>query len=108
MKVRDRNTLTLGPLDLDLSAIGPILSRAQVNSIGRALLTIRSRYLDQTKALPQILDALDALLESEGLDALDPRQPGDLVAIRRHDVAAAFNRLRSLRVDCASTQHGNP
>lgn len=98
MKVKDRHTLTLGPLDLDLSAVEPILSWAQANTLGRALITVRERYLDGERPLPQILNELDALLLAEGLDALDPRHPGDLVSIRRHEVAAALNRLRSLRV----------
>jgi predicted ABC-class ATPase len=102
VKVRDRHTLTLGPLDLDLSAVGPILSRAQANTLGHALVLIRTMHLDGTKTLPQILDALDALIATRGLDSLDTRHPGDLVAIRRYEVAAALNRLRSLRVHHAA------
>jgi len=107
MKVRDRHTLTLGPLDLDLSAVGPVLSRAHANTLGRALLILREFYIDGARTLPHILDELDALLSAKGLDALDPRRPGDLVAIRRSEVAAALNRLRSLRVDRAAPKTAN-
>jgi hypothetical protein len=46
---------------------------------------------------------LDAELESEGLDGLDPHHrpgahPGELARPRRFEIAAAINRLRSLRV----------
>jgi hypothetical protein len=45
------------------------------------------------------LDAVDRLLEERGLDTLDPRCVGDLAQFRRFELAAALNRLRTLRVD---------
>ena len=38
-------------------------------------------------------------VDRDGLDALDRRSVGDLVHFRRHELAAALNRLRTLRVD---------
>jgi hypothetical protein len=45
------------------------------------------------------LDAVDSMLEEGGLDALDSRRVGDLAQFRRFELAAALNRLRTLRVD---------
>jgi predicted ABC-class ATPase len=98
MKVRSRHNLTLGPIDLDLSAVGPILSWEQTNTIGRALVVIREMFVDGASTVSQILDALSALLSEQGLDALDARLTGDLAEVRRHEIAAALNRLRSLGV----------
>jgi hypothetical protein len=47
-----------------------------------------------------VLDALDALFDEEGLEALDrrggERHPGNLARPRRYEIAAAINRMRSL------------
>ena len=53
--------------------------------------------------LSEILDRLDALLDEAGLDVLDPfhrpgRHPGRFARPRRFEIAAAINRIRSLRV----------
>ena len=50
-----------------------------------------------------MLDAVDGFLDERGLDALDPfhrpeRHPGNLARPRRFEIAAAINRLRTLRV----------
>jgi hypothetical protein len=55
------------------------------------------------RPLRQVVDAVEACLDAEGLEALDPFRrdgghPGELAHPRRHEVAAALNRLRSLRV----------
>ena len=44
-----------------------------------------------------VLDAVEERLEREGLDAFGA-PVGDLTRPRRHEVAAALNRLRSLRL----------
>ncbi len=41
------------------------------------------------------MDAVDRL----GLDALDTRHVGDLAGFRRHELAAALNRIRGLEVE---------
>lgn len=52
------------------------------------------------RTLPQLLDALEAELDAAGLDALAPGQAlGALARPRRHEIAAALNRLRSLQVE---------
>jgi hypothetical protein len=56
------------------------------------------RIHDRERALPEILDQVDARIERDGLDALDPRRGGDLAGFRRFELAAALNRLRTLRV----------
>ena len=54
--------------------------------------------MDGRRTLPEILDAVIADVDRDGLDALDRRSVGDLVRFRRHELAAALNRLRTLRV----------
>ena len=42
--------------------------------------------------------AIDARIASEGLEALVARSFGDRARVRRFEIAAALNRLRSLRL----------
>ena len=77
------------------------------SAIGNAIHLATQRFMDGEATLRAVLDALDALLDAEGLDVLDPfhrpgRHPGDLARPRRFEIAAAINRLRSLRM----RQHG--
>jgi len=98
LKVRDRGSLVLGREELDIAAVEPVVSWAQANSIGRALLLILTELVDGTRSVPQILDSLEDRITTGGLDVLDDRCPGDLVALRRFEVASSLNRIRSLEI----------
>ena len=68
---------------------------------GRGAETIlrgRERYIDGRRCLAEILDRLMADVADGGLDALSSRLSGDLAGFRRFELAAALNRLRTLRV----------
>ncbi len=97
---RGVDTLTFGEDDVDLSAVEQIVDRSQVTGIGRALALLGDGVLDGTIPLGEGLDLLDAELAREGVDALlgGGRDATDLALPRRHEVAAALNRLRSLKV----------
>ena len=74
-----------------------IVHQAQTRAIGAALDYARRRYIDGRRTLSQILDLVMADIDRAGLDVLEPRRTGALARFRRHELAAAFNRLRSLR-----------
>ena len=71
-----------------------------MTGIGRALALLGNGVLDGTIPLGEGLDLLDAQIAREGIDALreGARDATDLALPRRHEVAAALNRLRSVRV----------
>lgn len=95
---RGRDTLTFGEDDIDLSAVEQITDRSQVAGIGRALALLGDGVLDGTVTLGEGLDLLDAELDRAGLGALLDGRSEDIARPRRHEVAAALNRLRSLRL----------
>ena len=97
---RGVDTLTFGEEDVDLAAVEQIVDRSQVAGIGRALALLGEGVLDGTIPLGEGLDLLDAELARTGVDALlgGPRDATDLVVPRRHEVAAALNRLRTVKV----------
>jgi predicted ABC-class ATPase len=101
VKVPDERTLLFGRETVDLAAVEQLLSRSQIRAVGRALALAARDHLDAGRSIPELLDAVEAEVAELGLDALDPRRVGDLAAFRRFELAAALNRIRSLRVDSA-------
>ncbi len=97
--VRGNNHLGFGEHDIDLSAIEQLAEPAQLRAIGRALVFLRARGLGGGITLAEALSALDELLDAEGLEALGGERDGSLARPRRFEIAAALNRLRSLRAD---------
>ena len=82
------------------------------SGLGRAIV---ERFIAEGASLAGVLDALDALFDEAGLDVLNPfhaegerrrgesRHPGRLARPRRFEIAAAINRLRSLRMQRTET-----
>jgi len=108
VRVPDARTLLFGAETIDLAGVEQIASRAQMRAIGQGLVLLAERVLKEGSAdgdnpasvdVASALDVVDALLERGGLDLLDPRRVGDLAEFRRFELAAALNRLRTLRVE---------
>ncbi len=97
---RDKRALRYGGEEVDLQAVEQVLDGPHAATMGEALRLLHEEIVDGHRDLSVVLDALDAILDDEGVEALAPRAypPGDLVRARRHEVAAALSRLRSLRV----------
>ena len=99
-KVRARSDrgVSYGGEEVDLLAVEQVLDAAHAATLGHAL-RVLSELSDPTP-VPRALDKLEAILAAEGLDALSPhREPvGDIIQPRRHELAAALNRLRTLVV----------
>jgi predicted ABC-class ATPase len=100
VKISTRGTkiILFGTSEIDLSAVEQLVDPSQLNAIGQALYYARQRYMDGQRTLPQILNEVMADLDREGLDVLDRRSVGDLARFRRYELAAALNRLRTLRI----------
>jgi len=95
--------LLYGREAIELRGIEQLLDPSQTRAIGNAIHLATRRWMDGERSLAEMLDALEALLDAEGLDVLDPfheaeRHPGNLARPRRFEVAAAINRLRSVRM----------
>jgi predicted ABC-class ATPase len=106
IRARGRNRIEFGTTDVDLSGVEPVVSSAQLRGIAEALgwvaTGIRSGRLGGD--LATLLDAVEeamAQAAAEGgtpLDALGRGTEGDLAGFRRHELAAALNRVRGLEV----------
>jgi len=59
--------------------------------------------MDGKTSMREVVDAVERFFDERGLDELDPfhrseRHPGDFARPRKHEIAAAINRLRSVRM----------
>jgi len=87
-----------GSEEIDLSCVSQLVDEGQVRSIGSAIEMARRRFMKNGEDMPSIVTAVMQQLETHGLDSLDSRPGGDFVQIRPYELAAAINRLRSVRM----------
>jgi predicted ABC-class ATPase len=88
---------------IDLRHVEQLVDPSQTRAIGSAIHLAAERFMDGSATLREVLDALDELLDERGLDVLAPfhrpeHHPGNLARPRRFEIAAAINRLRSVRM----------
>jgi len=105
---RSLDAIFYGDDPIDLRGVEQLVDRSQTRAVGLAIHLAAERYMDGEATLAEVLDRLDAFfddaeVEGHGLDGLDPfhrpeHHPGALARPRRFEVAAAINRLRTLRV----------
>lgn len=103
-RVRAHGTeeIAFGGEAIDLRAVEQLVDPSQTRAIGALLAHAVARgHLDGHRTIADLIALLDADLDRLGLDLLAPRpgeHPGDLARPRMLEVAAALNRLRTLRV----------
>jgi predicted ABC-class ATPase len=86
---------------INLEALPQLVEAPQIKSIGYCLLKIRQQMQNQTnesKTLSYWVQWLIKKLENEGLSFLHPDYQGTLSMPRKYEIAAAINRIRSLRI----------
>jgi len=99
ISTRDRRAILYGTTLLDLAALEQLVDGSQTRAIGLALHYFARHLAEDAASLRAALQELDRRLECEGLDVLSPHPLlGDLARPRIDEIAAAINRLRSLRV----------
>ncbi len=102
----DAKSLTLlmfGWERLDLVGVEQLVDVSQTRAIGCALRFLAQRMRGTHIGLKEAVALIDDLFTQEGLDRLDPyyqpeRHPGNFARPRPYEIAAAINRLRSIRL----------
>jgi len=100
---RDCEEIVFGTTEIDLRGVEQLFDPSQTRAIAGVLHLASGRMMDGEATLREVLDALECFFDENGLDALDPfhragRHPGALARPRRYEIAAAINRMRTLRV----------
>lgn len=107
LDVRGVDGLVYGTTAVDLRGLEQLLDPSQTRAIAHALHLATQRFMTGAASLAAVLDALDALFDDQGLDVLaefggSDEHPGNFARPRRHELAGALNRLRTLQVAQAS------
>jgi predicted ABC-class ATPase len=103
VKSKGLDNIIFGSYNIDLSAVEQIVDPSQVNAISDILLyALDNKYIDGERTLDSILDMVFRDLEMYGLDVIScfrkGQHPGSYALPRKIEVAAAINRLRTLKV----------
>lgn len=92
------HSLVFGRSVVDLDGVAQLADVYQTRTIGRILYYAKLRYMDEPRPIREILDLIDRDLSTEGLESLTRDLRGDLARPRRYELAAALNRLDTLRI----------
>jgi len=98
--------INFGRQYIDLSAVEQLGEDTQTRSIGWLIYYAAQHVFDGKQTLLQALDALEQKMDEDGLMSLMPFVAGDYGRPRRFEIAAAINRLRTLK--CCRAEAASP
>ncbi len=98
IKARALRAVTFGTEEIEVSSVAQLVDEGQLRAIGQALNLAREQFMNERRPVAEVITAVINTLDQTGLDALARHPTGDFVAFRPYELAAALNRLRSLRV----------
>jgi len=98
---RGPDAVQYGRETIDLHYVEQIVDPSQTAAIAAMIHHAADHYVDGRRSLPEVIALVMRDIDERGLDALAPhpgQHPGDLARPRAFELAAAINRLRTLRV----------
>ncbi len=104
IRARDERRVDYGREEIDLTAVEQVLDGAHAATLGHAIGLLYTQVLGPSIDMSAALDGLESWMEDEGIEVLSPRRYpiGELIEPRRHEVAAALNRIRTLCLQAES------
>ena len=97
-------TIEFGTEEIEVSLLAQLVDPAQCRMIGDSLLACARGLCDGRRSLTDIIELIETRVEHDGLEVLTQPGFGDRARARRFEIAAALNRLRSLRLMPQSTK----
>jgi len=95
---RGLQTISFGVHTIDLGAVEQLVEVGQTRAIGGAI-HCATRYMDGQMTLREITGMVMRDIREKGLDIIGPWPSGEYAMFRELELAAAINRLRTLRVE---------
>ena len=89
--------MRIGDETVSLRELDQLVETGQVRALGWLMRSAAMR-IAVGKKMAALVDEVEARLDAEGLDSLDPPVAYDLSRPRRFELAAALNRWRALLV----------
>jgi predicted ABC-class ATPase len=91
-------SIEFGTEEIDVSLLAQLVDPNQCRMIGDVLLECARGLCDGRQTVAELLDGIEKRIAADGLEAVTARTFGDRARARRFEIAAALNRLRSLRL----------
>jgi len=98
IKTNSRHSIQFGTYNIDLSSVEQLVDSSQTTAIGEALVYAK-KYMDGSQNIHEILDLIFRDIEKNGLTVIGNPKSGNYAWFRRFELAAALNRLRSLKIE---------
>lgn len=107
-RARGRTVIQFGDEHIDLAAVAQLVDPAQTEAIAHALARIAELTVEGGKPLPELVAEVCRRIDEHGLDWLSPHRghPGHLARPRPHEIHAAVNRYRRLRLPSPAGRSG--
>lgn len=97
ISAKETDTLIYGKSAVDLSCLEQLVDLSQTRAIGAAIRYAAARLMDGRATFKEVIDALWGEIEKKGLDIFFPPKVGNLASPRPLELAAAMNRMRTLK-----------
>lgn len=97
LKAQGVSSLGFGTETVDLSAVSQLVDPSQTRAVAEAMV-YAGRIADGKRSLSELVEEIEKVMTESGLDGLTGTPHADLAAFRGLELAAALNRLRTLRV----------
>lgn len=94
---RSLKSIDFGRYRIDLGSIEQLVDRCQTKAVGQAIY-YALKYMNQDATLEEVINKVMQDIENKTLDVIDPSVKGEYAIFSRYELAAAINRLRSLKV----------
>ena len=103
IEARARDLLMYGSDSIDLRYVDQLVETSQTRAVGHAIYLANQSMMSDSATLQDVVEALEHFFDQNGLDALDPfyreeYHPGNFSRPRKYEIAAAINRLRTLKL----------
>jgi len=85
--------------------VAQLVDTSQTRAIGYAIHSA-VKDMDGTRCLKDVVDLTMKRLDESGLESLAPYLTGDLARFRSFELAAAINRMRTLKVRQVKEENG--
>ncbi|HEX7063522.1 MAG TPA: ABC-ATPase domain-containing protein [Bacillales bacterium] len=99
---RGLKQIQYGTTDIELDQVEQLVDPSQTRAIGEMLHHIEKRGKFGKQPLAVVLEEIERQIEERGLASFAPfpdQHPGELARPRTFEIAAAVNRLRTLKID---------
>jgi len=97
ISARGRNEIQFGSDNIDISDLEQLVDISQTTALGHAIY-YAAKNIDGSRSLKELVEQVIADINAQGLDILTPYITGELAEFRALDLAAAINRMRSLKM----------